>query len=106
MGSEHDYHIAAEADVTGKANRHIWYYFIILGVMLFATIGGLTIMYSFQVDYEKEKKIGQVNTQESMNQVALSEAYLSGKRGLLEGKRHVAVDSAIHRFVNEIRKQR
>lgn len=104
MSAQHDYHIAAEADVSGRANRQIWYYFIMLGILLFATIVGLIIMYQFSVDYEKKEKIGLVNTKESIEQMALSDSYLSGKRGLFQNKKHAAIDVAIDRFVSDVRK--
>ena len=104
MTSAHDYHIASEPDFSNKVNRHIWYYFIVLALMLIATSVGLIIMYRFQVQYEREIKIGEVDTKESLEQVALSQSYLSGTRGLVEGKRHVAVDTAMKRFINDARK--
>lgn len=99
----HDYHIAAEADVSGKVNRHIWLYFIIIGILLSLTFVGLTIMYRFAVDHEKTEKIGLVNTEESIAQMNLSQSYLTGKRGLFDGKKHVPVEEAMKRFVNEAR---
>lgn len=104
MDSHHDYHIAAEADVDSRVNRQIWFYFIALGILLFLTILGLTIMYRFQVDYEKTEKIGNVNTVESMNQMNESQSILTGKKGLFDGKRHVAIDVAMHQFVISARK--
>lgn len=104
MSSQHDYHIAAEADVGTKANRRIWVYFIIFGVGLYLTILGLDIMFRFQVDYEKTQKIGLVNTDESIEQKSLTEAYLSGQKGLFGDKRNVAIDVAIKRFVNDLQK--
>lgn len=104
MASQHDYHIAAEPDVSGNVNRHIWFYFIVFGVSLFVTIGGLTIMYRFDVDAEKEKKIGEVETKESLDQMALSDSYLSGNRGLIEGKHHVAIGEAMNKFINDARR--
>jgi hypothetical protein len=101
--SSHDYHIAAEADVSGKVNRHIWFYFIVLGILLGATLIGLTIMYRFASDYEKTEKIGMVNTEESIAQTNLSQSYISGKRGLFEGKKNVPVEEAMKRFVSAAR---
>lgn len=100
----HDYHIGAEADLSGKVNRHIWYYFIALGIMLSVTIIGLTIMYRFELDYEKKEKVGLVDTAESIEQMNLSQSYLSGKKGLFEGKEHVAIDEAIKQFVVNARR--
>lgn len=102
--SEHDYHIAAEADVSSVVNRHIWFYFIVLGILLLITMVGLTIMYRFQVDYEKTKKIGEVSTLESINQKTKSEGYLSGKIGVFENKKYVAIDVAMSRFLDDVRK--
>jgi hypothetical protein len=106
MALTHDYKLAVEHDVSGRANRQIWVYFIMLGILLFITICGLTIMYRFQVDYEKRKKIGQVYRRESLDQKALSESYLAGKRGLFEEKRHVPIDVAMSQFIREVRKER
>jgi len=101
---QHDYHIASEPDVSGAANRQIWFYFIALGILLFLTLAGLTIMYRFQVDFEKERKIGKVNTEESLNQETLSAQYLSGEKGLFENKRHVPIEEAMNRFLRDVRK--
>jgi hypothetical protein len=106
MASQHDYHIAAEKDVSGKANRHILYYFVALGLMLFLMIYGLDVMYRFMVDGEKKEKIGEVFTHESIVEVARSESYLSGKQGLFEGKRHVPIADAMARFLSDIRQAR
>lgn len=106
MASEHDYHIAAEGDVSNKVNRHIWYYFIALAVLLFLTILGLDIMYRFQVDYEKAKKIGEVIPHETQIEINRAQAILSGKLGLFDGKKHVAVEQAMDRFLSDIRQGR
>jgi|HubBroStandDraft_6_1064221.scaffolds.fasta_scaffold716499_1 hypothetical protein len=100
-----DYHIAAEPDVSSSANRHIWACFILLGILLFATVGGLVIMYRFQVQDEREMKIGEIDTHESLDQMALQESYLTGKRGLFDGKRHVAIDVAIKQFISDARRR-
>jgi hypothetical protein len=103
MSSKHDYQLDAEPDISGAANRHIWYYFIALGVMLAVTLIGLTIMYRFELDYEKTAKVGHVDTQEARDYVDLSESYIKGKRGLFEGKRHVPIDDAMARFLTDVR---
>jgi hypothetical protein len=100
MSSEHDYHIAAEADVGPKANRRIWLYFILLGVGLYLTILGLDIMYRFQVQWEKTEKIGEIKTQESIEQKAISESILSGEKGLVPGKKHVSINEAMNKLVD------
>lgn len=101
---EHEYNIAAEADVGGRINRQIWLYFIGLGIALALTFVGLTIFFRFQVDYEKAKKIGAVKTVESVEQMAFSESVLTGKRGLFEGKRNVAIDVAVDKFLTDAKK--
>lgn len=106
MESPHEYHIAAEKDVSGKVNRRIWYYFIVLGVLLFLTILGLDIMYRFMVDEEKIEKIGQIATTESIEETTRAEGYLSGKIGLFEGKRHAPIEDAMDRFLSDIRQAR
>lgn len=106
MASPHEYHIAAEKDVSGKVNRRIWYYFVALGVLLFLTIVGLDIMYRFMVDKEKAEKIGQIATAESVEETTRSASYLSGKVGLFEGKRHVPIEDAMGRFLSDIRQAR
>jgi len=103
MSSEQDYHIASEPDFPSKINRHIYYYFLVLAILLFGFIIGLNIMYRFQVQYERERKIGEVSTKESLDQRALSQSYLSGKRGLLAGKRHVSIDAAMAQFIDYAR---
>lgn len=104
MSSEHDYKIAAEPDNSGKANRHIVYYFLLLGVLLFATIGGLTIMYRFQVEYEQTEKIGLVKKREAVKYDLKMRNYVSGKEGLLDGKAHIPVEDAKRRFIDMARK--
>lgn len=99
--SSHDYHIAAEADVGPKANRRIWLYFIIFGLGLYLTILGLDIMYRFLVDDEKTRKIGEINTEESIAQKNLNDSYMSGKKGLFDGKRHVSIEDAMKRLDND-----
>lgn len=103
MGSN-DYQIGAEPDVSGKVNRHIWYYFIGLGAMLGVTFIGLTIMYRFSVDYEKTEKIGMVSTEEAMAYSSDQQSYMTGKRGVLEGKKYVPIDAAMKRFVSDARR--
>lgn len=102
--SLNDYHIAAEADVGTKANRRIWLYFIIMGVGLYLTILGLDIMYRFQVDWEKTQKIGLVDTEESIAQKSLNEAYMSGQKGLFSNKKYVDINVAIKRYATELEK--
>lgn len=104
--SEHDYHIAAEKDVSNKVNRHIWYYFIASGVILFLTIYALDIMYTFMVDDEKHIKIGEVITHESQIEMNRSRSILSGKTGLFSGKRHVNIDQAMDQFITDMRQAR
>jgi hypothetical protein len=105
MSHKH-YGIDAEPDVSGKINRNIWLYFIVLGILLFAMIGGLNIFYLFQVDHEKQKKIGKINTRESMDKMALSQSYLSGKRGLFEDKQHMAVSEAMDMVLKNLREKK
>lgn len=102
--SAHDYQIAAEPDVSGKINRHIWLYFILLSSLLGLTVVGLTIMYRFSVDYEKTEKIGRVHTEEFITSQNVAQSILTGKRALFEGKKHVPIDVAMDRFVREARR--
>ena len=100
---EDDFKPAAEKDLPPEASRHIWLYFILLGVMLFATIGGLTIMFHFQVDDEKLEKIGEVETLEFKDAQAMKHAYLSGKIGLFADKKNIPVEQAMNMVVAAIR---
>lgn len=106
MTASHDYHIDAEPDVGNKVNRHIIFYFVLLGIALFGTIGGLTIMYRFELDYQKEKKIGLVDKRESIEQMRLSHAYLSGNKALQEGKVNVPIGVAMDQFLSDLRKEK
>ena len=106
MGSSHDYHIAAEPDLKPKASRMVWYYFIILGAVLLLTIYGLDVFYRFTLSYEKEIKIGEVTKNEAVDKKAMSEAYLSGKRGLFPDKAHVSIDTAMNQLLQDIRARR
>lgn len=101
--SSDNYNIAAEADLKPSVNRHIWGYFIILAVMLMATIGGLIIMYRFELLKEQELKIGDVILPQAQERKILSEALLSGKKGLFPDKSHVAIDVAIANFLQDVR---
>lgn len=101
--SSNDYHIAAEADLKPSASRQIWYYFVVLGVLLFATVGGLIIMYRFSLVSEKQEKIGDVISMESRDHKALNEALLSGKQGLFPDKHHVPIQSAMAKFLHATR---
>lgn len=101
--SSHNYNLGAEADLKPGANRQIWYYFLVIAVLLMIFIGGLIIMYRFQLLAEKQEKIGQVISVESRDQKALSEALLSGKQGLFPDKRHTSVQDAMAKFLQEVR---
>lgn len=103
--SSHDYNIAAEADLKPAANKQIWGYFFILAILLSLTVGGLVIMYRFVLLDEKYEKIGAVISSEAQEQKALSEALLSGKKGLFPNKRHVPIQAAMADFVHEFRQQ-
>lgn len=104
--SHHDYQIAAEPDSSGRVNRQIWLYFIALALILAGTIGGLHVMYLFQVDYEKQRKIGEISTQEARDAQVAAANYVSGQKGLFEGKRHVSIDEAMARFLTDFRKSK
>lgn len=106
MASEHDYRLAAEKDVSGKANRKIWTYFISLGILLFLTLIGLDIMYRFQLDYEREIKIGDVTTPEALEEKRRTQSILSGKTGLIEGRRHIPIEEAMTVFLTWSRQAR
>lgn len=103
MGSSHDYHIAAEPDLKPSSSRHIWFYFIVLGVLLFLTIYGLDVMYRFTLRDEKDEKIGDIITREALEQRNISAAYLSGKVGLFPDKVHVSIDKAMSKFLYDFR---
>ena len=104
MALTNEYHIDAEPDVGNKVNRHIIFYFVLLGVLLFATIGGLTIMYRFQVDFEKRQKVGLVDTKESIEQLRLSKRFLSGRKALFPNKKNVPIERAMEKFLRDMRK--
>lgn len=101
--SSNDYHIAAEGDLRPSASRQIWYYFIILGILLAATVGSLIIMYRFSLVNEKQVKIGEVESIAVRDYKALNEALLSGKHGLFSDKHYVPIQSAMAKFLHEIR---
>jgi hypothetical protein len=104
MGSSHDYHLASEPDLKPSTSRQVWYYFIFLGLALYLTIYGLDVFYRFALRDEKDAKIGAVNKHEALDSKAMAEAYLSGKRGLFADKPHVAIDVAIAKFLQDVRK--
>lgn len=103
MGSSKDYHIAAEPDLKPKSSRHIWFYFIVLGVLLYSTIYGLEVMYRFTLRDEKEEKIGNIMTHAAIDQKNMAQAYLSGKLGLFPDKSHVAIEVALSKFLYDFR---
>jgi len=103
MSSSNDYHLASEPDLKPSASRTVWVYFIILGALLFLTIYGLDVFYRFSLSYEKEIKIADVSTHESIDKKAMSEAYLSGKRGIFPDKNFVPIDIAMTKLLQEFR---
>jgi hypothetical protein len=102
----HDYNIAAEGDVKSTASKHIVVYLVILCVSLFLTIYGLMIMFRFQLDDEKEKKIGEVLSHEYLDQKAVSDAYLSGKQGIFADKASMPIEQAMAQFLSSLRQGR
>jgi hypothetical protein len=100
--SNDEYHLAAAPDVSGQANRHIWLYFVLLGILLFVTMGGLTIMFRFQVAEQQQKKIGAVKSQEALDYEASANAIIAGRKGVVEGKKNVSFEVAKARFLTEI----
>ncbi len=102
----HDYHIAAEGDVKPKASRHIVMYLAIMCVSLFFTIYGLTVMYQFLLDDEKERKIGSVISHEFLDQKAMNEAYLSGKQGIFPDKASEPIEQSMAQFLKSLRQGR
>jgi hypothetical protein len=106
MSSSHNYNLASEPDLKPSASRRVWLYFIILGALLYITIYGLDVFYRFTLSYEKEIKIGAVSTHEAMDKKAMSEAYLSGKRGLFPDKSFVPIDIAMAKLLQEFRSSR
>lgn len=102
--SDHDYHIGAEADLNPSVNRQIWFYFLVLGVLLALMLAGLTIMYRFTLDEELTRKVGLVKSNEVVKYENESKLYLSGKKGVNEGKAHVAIDVAMKQLLNDMRK--
>lgn len=103
MSSSHDYHLASEPDLKPSASRTVWIYFIVLGALLFLTIYGLDVFYRFSLSYEKEIKIANVSTHESIDKKAMSEAHLSGKRGLFPDKAFVPINIAMTKLLQEFR---
>ena len=103
MNSSHDYHLASEPDLKPSASRTVWVYFIVLGALLFLTIYGLDVFYRFTLSHEKEIKIAEVSTHESIDKKAMSEAYLSRKRGLFPDKAFVPINIAMAKLLQEFR---
>jgi|HubBroStandDraft_4_1064222.scaffolds.fasta_scaffold218570_2 hypothetical protein len=101
--SSDSYNIAAEADLKPSVSRNIWMYFIILGLGLIFTTGGLIIWYRMELLKEKELKIGDVILPESQQSRAFNEAILSGKKGLFPDKKNVSIDVAMSSFLQALR---
>lgn len=99
----HDYNIGAEEDLQPKVSRHIVLYLALLCVVLFATIYGLMVMFKFQLDHEKEQKIGSVLSHEMLDQKAMNEAYLSGKMGIFADKKNISIEEAKAKFLHSLR---
>jgi hypothetical protein len=100
----HDYNLASEPDLKPSASRNVWYYFIILGLLLYITIYALDIFYRFTLTSEKEKKIGVIQTHEALDKKAVSQAYLSGQRGLFNDKNNISIEDAKRLFLEEFRR--
>lgn len=101
--NEHDFHPSAAQDVSPKANRRIWMYFILMGISLFLIIWGLIIMFRFILVEEQEKKIGMVLTKERTDYISNMNAIVSGNKGIFSDKKNVSVDDAMKIFLQKFR---
>lgn len=86
-------------DVTSKANIVIWMYFVAFGVALYAMITLVDIYFRNETDKERYIKIGSVESKELLEHRAMEAEVLAGKRGLLEGKKHISIDDAMNRIL-------
>lgn len=98
-----EHHFKAAPDISKRANVTIWVYFILLGVLLFITILGLTVYFRVQLQEEKLKKIGEVQTQEILNYKAFYKPIIAGEKGILEGKKNISIQEAMKIFIYNIR---
>lgn len=101
LNEEHDYHAVCNSDVSAKTNAKIWFYFILMGIGLFVTLICLIIMYRFWLEEEQIKKIGLVQTHESLDYKAMMKAYVSGNLSVFPDKKNISVEEAMHKFLKE-----
>lgn len=94
-----DYHLASAPDVSKKGNLHIWLSFIVLAVVLFAMVLGLTITYRFSIVEEIEKKVGSVRTEEIKDYEALMDAITKGRAGIDGSTKFQSIEDAQKQFL-------
>jgi len=87
-----------EADVSPRLSILIWSYLFAFVVVLFLSMGGLTIYFRYELEKERYTK---VESKEPEEKVALRQnerLRLSGQQVMLEGKKQITIDEAITRF--------
>lgn len=104
LNEEHDYHATCNSDVSAKTNIKIWLYFILMGFGLFVTLIALIIMYRFWLEEEQIKKIGLVQTHESVDYKAMMKAYVSGDLSVFQDKKSISINDAIQKFLTDYKK--
>lgn len=84
-----------EEDLPGKANRVVWFYFILLGITLYLLIAGLSVLFRIELLDEEQYKVGDIQPREKMELRFEESKILSGEKGLLADKKPVSIDEAM-----------
>ena len=90
-------------DVTKKANLVIWFYFVVFGLALYAMIVMVDIYFRIGTEREYDLKIGSVISKELIKHRADEAEVLSGKKGIIEGKKNISIDTAMAKMLEVIK---
>ena len=90
-------------DIAKKANLTIWMYFFLCGLVLWFLIFVVDVYFRILSEREAYVKIESVEFNELKDLRAYEEEVLSGKKGVLEGKRNISIDNAMNQFLEVIR---
>ena len=93
----------AQEDVSPYLGKVIWAYFIGLAIALYLLIGALSVYFEMRLEKERLQKVGMVESEELNQQREHEQQVLTGALGVVEGKKHIAIDEAVDRYVAQLR---
>jgi hypothetical protein len=82
-------------DVSKKANLVIWGYFFGFGIALYLMISFVNVYFRIESDKELYLKVGSVESKELEDYKNDQQLILDGKKGLLQGKKNIALEDAM-----------